>query len=182
MEIIKSILQGVLLIKPQIFKDERGYFSETYSKEKYFEIGVKEIFIQDNISKSHKGTLRGLHYQLANPQAKLVRVVSGSVFDVALDLRRGSDTFGHYFSTILDDKNHHQLFIPKGFAHGFYVLSEEAIFEYKCSDYYYPEDQFGVIWNDNDLSIDWPSRSPTLSEKDIKNPKLKSISSGDLPQ
>ena len=181
MEIIKSPLEEVLLIKPKIFEDNRGYFTESYSEKNYFDKGVKEIFVQDNLSKSTKGTLRGLHYQLSNPQAKLVRVVSGKVFDVALDIRKGSSTFGHYFSTILDDKNHHQLFIPAGFAHGFCVLSEEVIFEYKCSEYYYPNDQFGVFWNDKDISIDWPIKDPTLSQKDKEYPLLKSITESKLP-
>ena len=130
-----------MLLKPEVHLDQRGCFLETFSKDKYYEIGIRENFVQDNLSTSTKGTLRGLHYQLQYPQAKLVRVVKGKVFDVAVDIRVGSDTFGKYFSVILDDSAHNQLYIPSGFAHGFCVLSEQAIFEYKCSDYYHADDQ-----------------------------------------
>lgn len=182
MEVIKTNLEGLLLLNPDVHEDQRGYFLETFSKENYKDLGIKDNFVQDNLSKSIKGTLRGLHYQLESPQAKLVRVVRGKVFDVAVDIRSGSDTFGKHFSVILDDLTNNQLYIPKGFAHGFCVISEEAIFEYKCSDYYEPNDQLGLIWNDPSLEIDWPIERPLISLKDHKLPSLNSIKSILLPK
>ena len=182
MEVIKTNLEGLLLLNPDVHEDQRGYFLETFSKENYKDLGIRDNFVQDNLSKSIKGTLRGLHYQLESPQAKLVRDVRGKVFDVAVDIRSGSDTFGKHFSVILDDLTNNQLYIPKGFAHGFCVISEEAIFEYKCSDYYAPDDQLGLIWNDPLLEIDWPIENPLISLKDQKLPSLCTIKSILLPK
>ncbi|MDB3994455.1 dTDP-4-dehydrorhamnose 3,5-epimerase [Gammaproteobacteria bacterium] len=182
MELIKTDLEGLLLLNPDVHKDQRGYFLETFTKENYKDLGIRDNFVQDNLSKSIKGTLRGLHYQLESPQAKLVRVVRGKVFDVAVDIRSGSDTFGKHFSVVLDDLTNNQLYIPKGFAHGFCVISEEAIFEYKCSDYYEPNDQLGLIWNDPSLEIDWPIERPLISLKDQKLPSLSSVKSLLLPK
>ena len=181
MELIKTDLEGLLLLKPDVHLDQRGFFLETFSKDKYYEIGIRDNFVQDNLSTSTKGTLRGLHYQLQYPQAKLVRVVKGKVFDVAVDIRVDSETFGKYFSVILDDSAHNQLYIPGGFAHGFCVLSEHAIFEYKCSDYYHSDDQLGILWNDPDIGIQWPVKSPLLSNQDQLHPRLFKTSNKNLP-
>ena len=182
MECTETDIAGVLIIKPDIYEDERGFFTETYSKKKYEDLGLKENFVQDNYSYSTKGTLRGLHYQLKNPQAKLVRVLQGEVFDVAADIRQGSPTFGHYFSINLNDSNLYQLYIPEGIAHGFYVLSDSVRFEYKCSEYYYSEDQQGVSWNDETLDIDWPLvDEPLVSLQDSSFLKLQEKGNSDLP-
>tara|TARA_B100001250_G_C19815288_1_gene797980 strand:- start:5061 stop:5609 length:549 start_codon:yes stop_codon:yes gene_type:complete len=173
-------IQGVIVIKPDVFKDERGFFSETYSREKYISLGVNEEFVQDNHSQSKKNTLRGLHYQSQKSQGKLVRVVRGEVFDVAVDVRKDSSTFGKYFSILLNQTNHYQLYMPPGIAHGFYVTSEYANFEYKCTDYYSPENEKGVIWNDPDINIDWPSSKPIISQKDSIYMRLKDIPPEDL--
>ena len=173
-------IEGVIVIKPDVFKDERGFFSETYSKEKYISLGINEEFVQDNHSLSKKNTLRGLHYQSQKSQGKLVRVVRGEVFDVAVDVRKDSSTFGKYFSILLNQTNHYQLYMPPGIAHGFYVTSEYANFEYKCTDYYSPENEKGVIWNDPDINIDWPSGKPIISQKDSIYMRLKDIPSEDL--
>ena len=167
MQIKTTSLPGVLLIKPRIFHDDRGRFFESFQAKRYAEHGVMLNFVQDNISYSQKGTLRGLHYQLLNPQGKLVSVLQGKVLDVAVDIRFGSPTFGCYFACELSDENHNQLYIPPGFAHGFYVLSEEVCFHYKCTDYYQPQDERGIAWNDPALDIPWPfSEPPVLSPKD----------------
>lgn len=181
MEIIKTDLPGPLIIKPQIFKDARGFFYESYQKEKFQKNGILEEFIQDNQSSSVKGTLRGLHYQLKRPQAKLCRVIKGSVFDVAVDIRKDSPSFGKWTSVILSEENQIEFYIPSGFAHGFCVLSERAEFLYKCSDYYYPEDSYGIIWNDPELKIDWPLANPLLSEKDAACPSIHTIDPQFLP-
>ena len=173
MEVIETSLEGVLLIKPDIFSDERGLFSETFSLKKYKEFGITLDFVQDNLSFSIKNTLRGLHFQQNNPQGKLVRVVSGKVMDVVVDIRQESNNFGRYLTIDLDDKEFNQLYIPPGYAHGFLTLSEKAIFEYKCTDYYYPEDQFGLIWNDPSINIPWPTKTPLLSNQDKNFPNLK---------
>lgn len=149
------ILDGVLLIEPDVFADSRGFFLETWQKGRYKSGGVDMDFVQDNHSRSKRGVIRGLHYQLKNPQAKLVYAVRGTIFDVAVDIRRGSPTFGKWTGAILSDENRHQLFIPAGFAHGFSVLSEEADVTYKCSDIYTPGDEYGIIYNDPDINIDW---------------------------
>lgn len=170
-------VEGVLLIEPTVFGDKRGFFMETYNKQEFYELGIDTDFVQDNHSRSKRGTLRGLHFQTNRPQAKLVRVTSGEVFDVAIDLRCDSATFGKWFGCILTEKNKRMIFIPEGFAHGFLVLSESADFLYKCSDFYYPEHEAGIIWNDPDIAIDWPFEKygitePLLSEKDGKLPRL----------
>jgi len=174
MEIKRTSLEGCLIIRPKVFEDNRGLFFESFNLERYKKkIGVKQNFVQDNHSHSIKGVLRGLHYQKKNPQAKLVRVIKGEVFDVAVDIRRNSNTFGKWISVILNEKNHNQLWIPEGFAHGFLVLSDIAIFEYKCTNYYDPKDQNSIIWNDPTLKIKWPINSPILSSKDKEAPTLK---------
>ncbi len=165
---------GLYEIQPKVFGDSRGYFLETYSEKDFFEAGLKMKFVQDNQSKSSKGVLRGLHFQTNHPQGKLVRALEGKVFDVAVDLRKGSETFGKYYGVILDAQKQNQFYIPEGFAHGFYVLSDEAIFAYKCTDFYDPYGEGGIMWNDSVIGIDWKSvtpdiTQPNLSEKDTKH-------------
>lgn len=148
-------IKGLMVIEPLVFEDERGYFMESYNYDDFVRNGIGTVFVQDNQSKSKKGVLRGLHYQIKHPQDKLVRVISGEVFDVVVDLRKGSDTFGKWFGIILSAENKKELFVPKGFAHGFIVLSESAEFLYKVSDYYHPNDEGGIIWNDPTIGIEW---------------------------
>ena len=167
-------IKGVYIIEPEVFGDNRGYFMETYRKEEFDNAGLKYNFVQDNQSKSKKGVLRGLHYQRKYPQAKLVRVISGEVFDVAIDLRKNSPTYGQWVGEILSCENKKMLMVPRGFAHGFMVLSETAEFIYKCDEVYHPEDEGGIMWNDPEVGIKWPSDiEPLLSEKDQKHPSLK---------
>lgn len=166
MEVEKTSLEGVLLIKPKVWEDSRGYFLETWNKQRYVEIGLQLPFVQDNHSSSTLHTLRGLHFQQKHPQGKLVSVSLGEVFDVAVDLRINSPTFGSWFGVVLSDKNHYQMWIPPGLAHGFCVLSEHAHFHYKCTEYYYPQDESCICWNDPDIGIDWPIQHPNLSHKD----------------
>lgn len=167
-------IKDVYIIEPKVFGDNRGYFMETYRKEDFDKAGLKYNFVQDNQSKSKKGVLRGLHYQKTFPQAKLVRVISGEVFDVAVDLRKNSPTYGEWVGEILSSENKKMLMIPRGFAHGFMVLSETAEFIYKCDEVYHPEDEGGIMWNDPDVCVKWPSDiEPLLSEKDQKHPSLK---------
>lgn len=173
----KTDLPGVMILQPDIFPDSRGFFLETWQKKQYFEFGIHQEFVQDNHSRSRKGVIRGLHYQLKNPQAKLVYAVRGAIFDVAVDIRRGSPTFGRWTGCLLSEDNRRQLFIPQGFAHGFSVLSDVADVIYKCSDYYTPGDEYGVIFKDPDIGIDWRIKSPIVSEKDGKYSCLKDISS-----
>ncbi len=180
-KVTKTNLPGLLVIEPKVFQDPRGFFLETHNIEKYVGEGVSKPFVQDNISRSGRGVLRGLHYQLEHPQAKLVSVIRGAVFDVAVDIRRESPTFGQWLGFELSDKNHRQLFIPEGFAHGFAVLSEEADFLYKCSDYYYPQSEFGIRWNDPDINIQWQTSEPVLSSKDQLYPLLREIAPEHLP-
>lgn len=171
-------IEGLFLIEPKVFGDSRGYFMETYNYEDFKKAGITDIFVQDNQSSSRKGVLRGLHYQKKYPQGKLVRVIKGEVFDVAVDIRKGSATFGKWHGEILSAENNKQLYVPKGFAHGFLVLSEEAEFVYKCSDFYHPEDQDGILYNDPAIGIDWPAEEGMeiiLSEKDKINGGLNSI-------
>jgi len=166
-------IEGVYIIEPKVFGDSRGYFMETYNKEEFDKAGLKYNFVQDNQSKSHKGVLRGLHFQTKHPQAKLVRVVSGEVFDVAVDLRKDSKTYGKWVGVILSEDNKKMFMIPRGFAHGFVVLSDSAEFTYKCDDFYHPEDDGGIMWNDPDINIKWPDAGKIeLSEKDKKHPIL----------
>ncbi len=168
MNIFETDIDDVLIIEPDVFKDNRGFFLETYQEKRYIEAGIKSDFIQDNLSYSVRGTLRGLHYQLPNAQAKMVQVIKGEIYDVAVDIRRGSPAFGQWVGVHLSGDNKRQLFIPEGFAHGFCVLSETALFTYKCSDYYSPESEKGILWSDPDLGIDWPINDPILSDKDGK--------------
>ncbi len=180
MKFSETMLPGVILIEPDVFQDERGFFMETYHQEKYEKAGIRERFVQDNYSSSRKGTLRGLHYQLQKVQGKLVYVVFGEVFDVAVDIRRGSPHFGKWLGTHLSSENKHQLYIPQGFAHGFCTLSERAEFVYKCTDFYSPKDEQGIIWNDPTIGIDWPLTSPIISPKDRAYKRLQEIGE-DLP-
>ena len=170
-KITKSEIEGVFTVEPTVFGDERGYFMETYNENDFKEEGIELTFVQDNQSKSSKGVLRGLHFQYTQPQGKLVRVIRGEVFDVAVDLRKKSETYGKWVCEILSEENKKQLFIPKGFAHGFLVLSDEAEFVYKCTDFYNGEDEGGIIWNDPEIAIDWPlegigEENILLSDKD----------------
>jgi len=183
MKVNKTNLGGVLHIEPKVFGDTRGFFLETYNKERYMEAGFSDVeFVQDNHSRSSKGVLRGLHFQLNNPQGKLVQVATGSVFDVAVDIRVGSPTFGQWYGCVLSEENHHQLWIPPKFAHGFCVLSDTADFIYKCTDYYQPDDEGGLLWNDPEVGIDWPLKEPFLSEKDKVYACLSDVNSDLLPK
>ena len=176
MEVIKTNIEGVVIIEPRIFKDDRGYFFESFSQREFEEKVCKTTFVQDNESKSSYGVLRGLHFQKPPfAQSKLVRVIKGAVLDVAVDIRKGSPTFGQYVSVELTGENHRQFFIPRGFAHGFSVLGEEVIFQYKCDNFYSPQSEGAIAWNDPDLNIDWriPAEKVVLSEKDSKHPRLK---------
>ena len=175
MKASQTELDGVLLIEPTVHQDSRGRFFESYAKEKYRAIGIQEDFVQDNQSLSNKNVLRGLHYRAAPEQAKLVRVVKGEVFDVVVDIRKSSPTFGKWQSFILSETNHLQVYVPVGFAHGFCVLSDTAEFLYKVSEYYSGEKEKGIIWNDPDIGIDWPISDPLLSDKDKINPRLSSL-------
>ena len=174
-------LPGVLLVEPMVFEDDRGYFMETFHTGKYAEVGINEVFVQDNHSQSRRFTLRGLHYQLKHPQGKLVYVITGEILDIAVDIRSGSPTFGRWTGTLLSDKNKRQLFIPGGFAHGFCVLSEIADVIYKCTDVYTPGDEYGILWSDPAIDIVWPIENPGLSEKDAKSPLLNDVPEEHLP-
>lgn len=181
MEVIKTGIDGVFVIEPKIFGDARGYFFESFNAKEFKEkTGVDVTFVQDNESKSHYGVLRGMHFQLPPyTQSKLVRVVKGKVLDVVVDIRKGSPTYGKYEMCELTEENHRQFFVPKGMAHGFCVLSDEAIFQYKCDDFYHPEAEGAIMWNDPDLAIDWPIKTEDieLSEKDRRHPFLKDVES-----
>ncbi len=171
---IKTEIADVYIIEPTVFGDNRGYFTETYNSADFKAAGLDYEFVQDNQSKSSKGVLRGLHFQKTHPQAKLVRVISGEVLDVAVDLRKNSPTYGKWVGAVLSSENKRQLMIPRGFAHGFAVLSESAEFCYKCDDFYHPEDEGGIAWNDPDVAVDWMlDGEPILSEKDKKHPTLR---------
>ena len=174
MQVSKTPIDGLLTIKPKIFADPRGMFYEVYSENKYEEHGIP-CFVQDNHSISKKGVVRGLHYQVNPGQSKLVRVTRGEVFDVAVDIRKQSPTYGKWWGLSLSETNNFQLYIPIGFAHGFCVLSESAEVLYKCSDYYSPENERGILWNDRDLAIDWPVKDPILSEKDAVYPLFSEL-------
>ena len=181
MKVLTTSLDGVLIIEPDVFGDQRGFFMETYQRQRYNAAGIETDFLQDNLSFSVKGTLRGLHYQHPHSQAKLVQVVQGEIYDVAVDIRRGSPTFGQWTGVHLSDENKRQFFIPEGFAHGFAVLSDTALFMYKCSDLYVPDSEGGLLWSDPDLGIDWPLSEPLLSDKDRRYPHLKDIPADRLP-
>jgi len=170
MQRIDTELPGVCLIEPKVFSDSRGFFFESYQQQKFADLGITSTFVQDNRSFSQRGTLRGLHYQIYHPQAKLCTVLSGAVYDVAVDIRQGSPNFGQWVGVILSAENKRQIYIPRGFAHGFLVLSETAEFMYKCDEFYYPQEERGILWNDPKLAIDWNIEEPTLSNKDRQNP------------
>jgi len=172
---VETAIPGVILVEPVIHRDNRGFFLETYHEPKYRSGGIPGRFVQDNHSRSAKGILRGLHGQSPHPQGKLVRVVAGEVFDVAVDVRRASPTFGKFFATQLSAMSFQQLYLPPGVLHGFLVTSDAAEFEYKCTDFYHPEAEFSVAWDDPDIGIPWPIDSPILSEKDRKAPRLKDV-------
>ncbi len=176
MKVEKTFIQDLLVIEPDVFGDDRGYFFESFSYKKYEAYGIELNFVQDNISKSRKGTLRGLHYQVGEKaQGKLCQVIKGKVLDVAVDIRSSSPTFGKYFSVELSEENHLQLWIPKGFAHGFSVISDEAVFHYKCTEYYSKPDERAILYNDPDLKIDWRVDNPIVSEKDKQGKLFKDI-------
>ena len=176
MEIIKTSIEGLLIIKPDVFKDERGYFFESYNKERFAKEGLTMDFVQDNESKSSKGVLRGLHFQKPPyAQGKLVRVVKGSVMDVAVDLRKGSPTYGKWESVVLSEDNKLQFWIPEGFAHGFVTLEDDTVFNYKCTNIYNKESEGSLLWNDPDINIDWNIENPILSEKDKVSPLFKNF-------
>ena len=174
-------LPGVCVYTPEVHADARGIFMETFHVGKYLAAGVAELFVQDNFSRSCRGTLRGLHYQVAHAQSKLIMALRGEIFDVAVDIRRGSPTFGRWAGEILSEDNHRQMFVPKGFAHGFCVLSDGAEVLYKCTDFYAPEDDYGVLWSDPDLGIDWPIQEPLLSVRDGSHQPLKRVPEALLP-
>ena len=174
-------LPGVLILEPEVFGDERGFFMETWHQQRYSALGLPASFVQDNLSLSRQGVLRGLHAQNPNPQSKLVQVLQGQVFDVAVDIRRGSPTFGRWTGTILSGENRRQFYVPADFAHGFCVLSETALFAYKCSDFYHPEAEFSIRWDDPAIGIDWPLEKPILSDKDKSARLLKDIPEARLP-
>ena len=180
MKFKKLGIPDVQLITPKVFGDERGYFKETFRRSLFTENGIQEEFLQDNCSMSKKGIVRGLHYQIEHPQAKVVMVLKGEVLDVAVDIRKSSPTFGQYEAIRLSAENHHMIYIPTGFAHGFSVLSDEAIFIYKTSDYYHPQGERGIFWNDPEIGINWMVDKPLVSEKDRKWPYLKDVSEKDL--
>ena len=181
MRVIKTQLPGLLILEPKVFEDERGFFMETFQKERYAKVGINVDFVQDNLSLSRRDTLRGLHFQWPNPQAKLVQVFQGRVFDVAVDIRLGSPTRGKWIGVELSDYNHRQFFIPEGFAHGFVVLSKTALFAYRCSNYYSPADEGGIIFSDPAISIKWPRKDFLLSPKDQLYSRLDEINPGCLP-
>lgn len=172
MNVLPTALPGVLIVEPQVWRDPRGYFFESFHAKKAAEKGLPASFVQDNESFSQRGTVRGLHAQVTKPQGKLVRVLQGAVLDVAVDIRRGSPTFGRWVAVELSAENFRQLYVPQGFAHGFSVLSETAKIAYKCTDFYAPEDEIGILWNDPALGIDWRVSGPVLSKKDAVYPTL----------
>ena len=175
MRVTPSAIDGVLVIEPRVFRDRRGFFLETYHAERYREYGIQGSFVQDNHTRSVAGTVRGLHLQLRRPQAKLVRVIEGEVFDVAVDVRRGSPTFGRWVSVVLSAENFKQCFVPPGLAHGFCVVTPFAQVEYKCTDFYDPDGEIGIAWDDPALAIAWPVADPVLSDRDRRNPTLAEI-------
>ena len=182
MKIIETTLPEVIILEPKLHGDSRGFFLETYREDTLHEFGINQRFIQDNHSRSTRGILRGLHYQLTQPQGKLVRVSRGGVFDVAVDVRSGSPTFGQWCGATLDEESMRMMYIPPGFAHGFVVLSDVADFIYKCTDYYHPESEQGILWNDPAIGIKWPITDVQLSDKDQNNPVLQHQPEQLLPQ
>jgi dTDP-4-dehydrorhamnose 3,5-epimerase len=181
MNVIPTALKEVLIVEPDVYADKRGFFMETYHQDRYRKAGMPQVFVQDNLSFSVKGALRGLHYQISRPQAKLVQVVSGDIFDVAVDIRKGSPTFGQWAGVILSSETKRQLFVPEGFAHGFCVLSETALFLYKCSDLYAQGGEGGILWSDPAIGIEWPITDPIISDKDSRLPCLSALLPHQLP-
>jgi dTDP-4-dehydrorhamnose 3,5-epimerase len=182
MKVIETSLPGAVIIEPQVFGDARGYFYESYNKTKYVEAGITAEFVQSNVSRSARGVLRGLHYQWPNPQGKLVSVLEGEVFDVAVDIRRDSPTFGQWAGVMLSSENKRHFWIPEGFAHGFCVVSDFATFSYQCTALYDRAADAGIRWNDADIGVDWPTSQPLLSEKDEVAPLLKDVPTERLPE
>jgi len=181
MKVLPTELDGVLIVEPKVFGDQRGFFMESFQRQRYRDAGIDTEFVQDNTSFSVRRTLRGLHYQYPNAQAKLVQVLQGEIYDVAVDIRQGSPTFGRWTGVILSGENQRQFFLPQGFAHGFCVMSATALFMYKCSAYYAPEDEGGICWNDPELGIPWPIQTPILSERDNAFTPLSAVASHRLP-
>ncbi len=181
MKCTRTALPDVVLIEPDVFGDARGFFMETYHQDRYAQWGIDRLFVQDNYSHSRRGTLRGLHYQFKKAQAKLVYVIQGEIFDVAVDIRKGSPTFGEWMGTHLSGQNRRQVFVPEGFAHGFCVLSDTVDVIYKCAAFYDPTDEYGILWNDPSIGIAWPVSSPILSVKDGKSPLLSQVPEAHLP-
>jgi dTDP-4-dehydrorhamnose 3,5-epimerase len=182
MNVVETDLPGVLILEPKVFGDERGFFMETWNARRYEEAGLPARFVQDNLSYSARGVLRGLHFQHPQPQGKLVSVLRGEVFDVAVDIRVGSPTFGEWTGVTLSAENKRQFYVPPDFAHGFLVTGEDALFFYKCTDYYAPSSEGTVLWNDPEIGIEWPADAPTLSEKDRAAPPLREMPEGSLPR
>ena len=181
MHVTPQSFPEILLIEPRVFRDRRGYFLEIFQARRYSEQGMPADFVQDNLSYSLRGVVRGLHYQLRFPQGKLGVPLTGEIWDVVVDIRRGSPTFGQWLSVTLSADPCRQLYVPPGFAHGFAVVSDEATVLYKCTDFYHPEDEYGLIWNDPDLAIPWPAAAPVLSDKDGQYPRLKDMPPEELP-
>lgn len=182
MQVSAAGIPGLLIIDPVVHGDARGFFVETYSRDRYSEVGVSTDFVQDNLSSSRRGILRGLHFQHPRGQGKLCSVLEGEVFDAVVDVRVGSPTFGKWEGVTLSSENKRQLYIPPGLAHGFCVMSERALFSYKCTDFYSAENELGLAWNDEDIGIEWPIDAPLLSDKDRANPKLRDVSHDRLPR
>jgi dTDP-4-dehydrorhamnose 3,5-epimerase len=181
-KVIPTRLPGVVMIAPQVFQDARGFLMETWNQREWAALGLCERFVQDNLSYSAKGVLRGLHLQAPRPQGKLISVVDGEVFDVAVDLRRGSPTFASWVGVTLSAASKQQLYVPEGFAHGFVVTGDHALVMYKCTDFYSPDHELSLLWNDPDLGIDWPLENPTLSRKDQSAPRLDALPIERLPE
>ncbi len=175
MKVIKTKLPGVIIIEPKVFGDDRGFFFENFRSNQFLELGIDKPFVQDNVSRSARNVLRGLHHQTKHTQGKLVWVTRGKIFDVVVDIRKDSPAFGQWISTILDDQDHRLIYLPPGLAHGFCVLSEIADFSYKCTDYYDPTSEITIAWNDPDIGIDWPIKNPIISDKDSQGKRLKDI-------
>jgi len=175
MNVLKCDIAGLLVFEPKVHGDARGFFLETWNRRRYREAGLEADFVQDNMSFSGRGILRGLHLQNPNPQGKLLQVLQGEVFDVAVDIRRSSPTFGKWYGLVLSAENKRQFYIPAGFAHGFAVLSEKALFHYKCTDFYSPKDELTIRWDDPDIGIEWPCKNPLLSERDGKGLRLRDV-------
>lgn len=182
MQRLDTALPGVFELKPKIFRDSRGSFTESYHRANFAELGITDTFVQDNHSRSVKSTLRGLHYQLQHPQAKLCRVVEGEALDVAVDIRLGSPHFGKWAAVLLSAKEQNQIYVPPGFAHGFLALTDSVQFLYKCSDFYDAADELSILWNDPDLNIAWGIAEPLVSEKDLKAPRLAEVARQHLPR